>query len=403
MRNKSVLSRVNALLLTLIISLTAVWFAGCGSNIAKTSASEETSADLSVTASKEAASEEFAAASAADTSSKNDAEESDNASSDNSSASDNTEVPEDTAVDYSDASSWYQIPEITKDVDTIYFYPTLYSGFGEGKDDYAAIDNEEVSVSLEGVYLTQASVFEESTNVFVPYYRQASLRNEMNAYVETGGLEAALESKPLEDAKAALDYYFDNFNEGRPFILAGHSQGSALLRLALTTYFEEHTELLDRMVVAYIIGYSVTQQDLDEYTYLKFAEGETDTGVIVSWNTEGRENVDTDANNIVVVDGSIAINPLNWSRDDTYASSSENLGSLTMNFETGEAEFADIGADAQVNVERGVVVTNVNAEPLKGVDEYFGPQSFHRDDYAFYFLNIRDNVAKRIEAFQSGQ
>ena len=72
---------------------------------------------------------------------------------------------------------------------------------------------------------------------------------------------------------------------------------------------------------------------------------------------------------------------------------------MFLSYETGEIGFADIGADAQVNVERGVVVTNADAEPLQGADGYFGPQSYHIGDYAFYYLNIMDNVAKRIEAF----
>ena len=47
-----------------------------------------------------------------------------------------------------------------------------------------------------------------------------------------------------------------------------------------------------------------------------------DTGVIISYNTEGAGNGD----NIVVLPGAISINPLNWKRDETYASAEENLG-----------------------------------------------------------------------------
>ncbi len=31
---------------------------------------------------------------------------------------------------------------------------------------------------------------------------------------------------------------------------------------------------------------------------MKFATGESDTGVIIAWNTEGPKNVETNANNI---------------------------------------------------------------------------------------------------------
>ena len=310
---------------------------------------------------------------------------------------------EETPTDYSDASNWYQIPEITKEVDTIYFYPTLYDGMNEGDADYASLDNADMLAAVGPVYLGQASAFEESTNVFVPYYRQSSMKHEIEAYEETGSLDAALESKPLEDATAAFDYYFENYNDGRPFILAGHSQGSALMKLALKTYFLEHPEYYERMVAAYLIGYSMTQDDLDAYPTLKFASGETDTGVIISWNTVGRKHIEANLHTIVALDRSIAINPLNWKTDDTYAPASENLGSLVLNFETGETEIKDTGADARVNVELGVVVTNAHADPVNTMIEFFGPQSFHTGDYSLYYMNIRDNASKRVEAYLSAE
>ncbi len=65
------------------------------------------------------------------------------------------------------------------------------------------------------------------------------------------------------DVYAALDYYFKHYNQGRPFILAGHSQGSMMLKIALTDYFKEHTDYLERMVAAYVIGFSITTDDLE--------------------------------------------------------------------------------------------------------------------------------------------
>ena len=309
-----------------------------------------------------------------------------------------------TPPDYSDPANWHSLPEITKDADTFYIYPTLYAAAGENDPDYAAIDNPEMVASVVGVSRAQASAFEESTNVFVPYYRQASFRIEAAAHAKTGSLDAALTASPLEDIAAALDHYFEHCNAGRPFILAGHSQGAAVAKLILKTYFKEHPEYYARMVAAYVIGYSVTQQDLDENPHLKFATGEADTGVIISWNTEGQENVDTDANNLVVLKGSVAINPLNWKRDETYAPASMNLGSLVMDEKTGECKIADIGADARVNVKRGVIVTNANAQPVDGqMAEYFGPKSFHMGDYSFYYMNIRDNAAKRIVTYKASR
>ena len=305
------------------------------------------------------------------------------------------------ATDYSRKGSWLQIPEITKDVDTFYIYSTAYyeSSFEEGAPDYATLDNPEMLEGSQDEYMTNASVYEESTNVFVPYYRQAGMRYAGEVLQKTGDIDAAISGITYDDISAALDCFFEKHNNGRPFIIAGHSQGSAIVKYVLKNYFKEHPEYYKRMVAAYVIGFSVTKDDLEKYPYLKFATGESDTGVIVSWNTEGPKNVKENARNAVVLPGAISINPLNWKLDETYAPASENLGSFMPNEEAGRYEITDIGADAQVVLKRGVIVTNARYDHPAAA-EFFGPQSFHEDDYTFYYNNLKDNVAKRVAAYR---
>lgn len=309
------------------------------------------------------------------------------------------------APDYSQKASWYKMPEITKDVDTFYINSTVYffDSLNENSPEYAPLDNKELLEGFEEEYMSQASSYEDSTNVFVPFYRQAGVRVMKKSWQETGNIDAALSTIPYSDVTAALDYYFENCNNGRPFIIAGHSQGSAITRLVLKKYFKEHPDYYKRMIAAYAIGYSITKDDLKAYPHLKFATGETDTGVIVSWNTEGKKNVEDNVKTAMVLPGAISINPLNWKLDDTYAPASENLGSLTENNEIG-----DIGADAQIVLSRGTIVTNAPLPPMpeeaaKVFAEFFGPDGRHNYDYMFYYNNIKDNVAKRIAAYKAGK
>ncbi len=307
------------------------------------------------------------------------------------------------APDYSLKSCWYRIPEITREVDTFFVYPTEYLASNEDEPDYAALDNPVMVDGVENIdYPLLASVYEDSTNLFMPYYRQASLRVQVDAWRKTGDMRNALKDhSPYADITAALDYYFENYNNGRPFIIASHSQGSGICSLVLENYFREHPDYYERMVAAYLIGFSITKDDLEANPHLKFASGESDTGVIISWNTEGPKNIEENAANAVVRPNAICINPLNWKLDDTYAPAGENLGSLVVNEETNELSIGDIGADAQIVPERGVILTNADYEPMTGMDDIFGPQSFHNGDYTFYYNNIKDNVAKRIAAYLS--
>ena len=190
-------------------------------------------------------------------------------------------------------------------------------------------------------------------------------------------------------------------HEGRPFIIAGHSQGSAILRFVLKDYFKTHPDRYERMVAAYVIGYSITKDDLEANPHMKFATGETDTGVIISWHAEGPKNVEANAPSAVLLPNGISINPLNWSRDETYAPASMNLGSIVITDEkTNTTEIRDIEGDAQVNFARGTVITNAKAEPNEMV-EFAGPQSYHQDDYSIFYNNIKANVAKRIAAYKA--
>ena len=306
------------------------------------------------------------------------------------------------APDYSQASCWLQIPEITKDVDTFFVYPTEYMGADDSALDYAPLDNPDMVEGARNDRIIMASAFEDATNVFMPYYRQSGAYAMKRAYDKTGDVRTALAGIPYEDISAALDYYFEHYNNGRPFIIASHSQGSAINSLVLKDYFKAHPAYYERMVAAYLIGFSITGDYLAANPHLKFAAGESDTGVIVSWNTEGKQNIEENATNVVVMPGAISINPLNWKLDDTYAPSSENLGSLLIDESAATVSIGDIGADAQVNTGRGVILTNAKSDPI-ALTAFFGPASFHNGDYTFYYNNIKDNAAKRIAAYFAGK
>ena len=308
----------------------------------------------------------------------------------------------DSLVDYSQAKNWLDVPAaLVKDgvingtatadlkaVDVFYIYPTV-TGFRPETEVCELTDTMMIS-GAQMVRQIQTAVFDESCNVFMPYYRQISMPKPGSDY------RAIIDYVSKFDATDALDYYLNNLNQGRPFILAGHSQGASVLIALLENYMTNHPEALSRMVAAYPIGFAVTKEWLAK-TGLKFAEGATDTGVIVSWNTEGPANLKE--NNMTLAPGGISINPINWKRDDTPASVKENLGSLTV-----EGKLVTPGiADARVDTVRGsVVVTTVDAKlyaiPADGA-AMFGPESYHLHDYGFFFNNFKQNVADRIAAY----
>lgn len=307
--------------------------------------------------------------------------------------------PAKSTVDYAQAANWLQLPAATKAVDTIYLYPTANTDSDAAAQPVCDISNETMRKSARSFFGRQASAYEQSTNVFAPFYRQVNLSTLLGQTPDEFN-RALITGAPRADVYAALDYYFENLNGGRPFILAGHSQGSALVRIILKDYLQAHPDYLKRMVAAYVLGYSFTAADLLECPNLKFAEGANDTGVVVSWNTEGPNNGD----NWLLLDGALVINPLSWSRDETPAGADLNLGEV-LNVGGVPTSHVPGRADATINLARGSLVCRTVADNWDNTISYgsasprFGEYSLHWGDYALYWYNLQENVDARVNVW----
>lgn len=302
----------------------------------------------------------------------------------------------DTKIDYSNMDNWLNIPSSTdKNVDVVYFYPTCYTPAAGSTVVISDIDDSTMRAGAPKLLESQASIFKDNCNIFAPYYRQIDATFGLSlSESENDVLFAYAASK---DAANALDYYFQNFNNGRPFFLAGHSQGSTSCIYLLQDYFKNHPDYYSRMIACYGIGYSVTETYLARNSHVKFATGADDTGVLISYNTEGMNN--SGKHNAVVLSGSKAINPINWKVDSTYAPASENLGARINGVDLGPI------ADAVLNVERGSVVTTADSKYSMGSSEVmvsiFGPASYHGNDYGLYYYSLKKNVSDRIASWNN--
>lgn len=300
-------------------------------------------------------------------------------------------------TDYSRPEHWLSLPSSTiMKVDIFYIYPTAWQNDPriqnvENEPHICNIDNPSMLVGAKIAFKTQATAFETVGNIYSPYYRQAD-----GAYaMALGSIEKQdefLGGIPKLDIFAAFDYYIKHYNNGRPFILASHSQGSVIMRFLLAEYMKENPEVYRRMIASYAIGISITRDYLAKNQHLIFAEGPDDTGVIISYNTQA----DTIAgNNPLVSPGAIAINPITWSREETPATAEQSLGSrLDYN---GTLVDKLKYADARVDKDRGVVICNVDAATLP--ESHWPRGIYHYYDYGLYYYNIRENAINRTAKF----
>lgn len=301
------------------------------------------------------------------------------------------------ATDYSQSAHWLSLPATTKPVDVFYLYQTAWQKVSPSDPNINEIDNASMLKGSNAAFARTATAFETVGNIYAPYYRQADA-----AYTLTlptlDEREQVVAGAPTLDAMAAFDYYIKHFNNGRPFILAGHSQGSNVLLNILADYMKANPAVYDRMIAAYVVGYSVTDAYLTKNPHLKFATGPDDTGVIISYNTQS-PTVAKGANP-VVLDGAIAINPLTWTRDETTASTSQGLGSFMP--VAGVLAQVPQYADATVSLDKGVVICSTADEAaLHALSSGFPSGVYHSFDYLFYYYNLRANAANRAAKFLS--
>jgi hypothetical protein len=205
---------------------------------------------------------------------------------------------------YSSADNWLSLPSSTEyDVDVFYLYPTSYSQLSSDDPVICEIDNTLMRTNAQSAFNGQATAFETVGNIYAPYYRQPDAMTTLSLSEESK--DELLSGVIKEDVFSAFDFYIEHYNNGRPFILAGHSLGSNMLLYLLSEYMDEHPDVYARMIAAYVIGYSVTEDFLAENPHLKFADGADDTGVIISYNTQAET---VEGTNPVLLDGALAIN-----------------------------------------------------------------------------------------------
>jgi len=291
-------------------------------------------------------------------------------------------------ADYSNGSNWLMYDENPEgEVDLVYLLPTTVSGTGEAVEFFSETDK----ASALSVYEQQAKAIEPFANVYVPFYSQVTAETlmKLDGAKSTDAIALVRANQGRDDVFAALDYYFENINWGRPFILASHSQGSSMAQIVFDEYFKQHPDYLERMIAAYSLGCSWPKAWFDANPHARFASDETETGVIIGWNTEGP---DATMPNMLIGREDRTINPLNWRTDETKAETSANLGSYV------DGRIVKPGiADAQVDNTRGALICTTSTDYLS--PGLFGDKSLHGKDWSLYYVNIRENARKRCATF----
>jgi len=170
-------------------------------------------------------------------------------------------------------------------LDCFYVYPTVSRDEGM---------NSDLNVNEErGAVETQFARFASVCRTFAPIYRQMTLAA-VTAFATGANIDEAGKIA-YGDVVAAWHNYLATRNDGRPFVLIGHSQGSLMLQRLITSEIENNPTVAARMKLAIIPGFDVLvpQGKLVGGTFKKtpLCSRAGETGCVMSWTSFREKNV----------------------------------------------------------------------------------------------------------------
>lgn len=221
-------------------------------------------------------------------------------------------------------------------------------------------------------------------NIYAPLYRQSAL--DSMAPFENFSDIATQAQLGIADVEDAFLYYIKNLNQGRPFIIFGHSQGSAVGYELLKKHFN-NPDISKNFVAAYLSGMLLKKEDLAQYPFLNFAKSADDTGVIMVWNVQSAEAPD----NFFVQEGGLGINPANW-RVDSQPSEPRTIVSTTGRIYREP--------QATLNLKNGATIVEVE-NPEKYEMQEFGAGVYHVGNISLFINTISENFLNRFQNFKN--
>ena len=317
--------------------------------------------------------------------------------------------------DYSAAQSWAARPGTSRErtrwlprgavatapavasAATFYVHPTTY--LKTDRWNAPLEPGGQAGRSIELFLRSQASVFNGAGDVWAPRYRQAAY----GAFLLSSDDARKSLDLAYRDVRAAFDRFLAEVGPDRPLILAGHSQGSMhVLRLLA----ERRDALRGRLVAAYVGGWPVGLASDLPATRLPACARPDQAGCLLSWQSFAEPgNVQPVLGAWVGTNGltgrkrsrrdMACVNPLTGTLGGV-APPAANRGTLVPDKALDDA--ALVPGRVGARCDGGFLWIDGDIPEL---GPYVLPgNNYHVYDYALFWANLRDDVARRLAAWR---
>lgn len=286
------------------------------------------------------------------------------------------------APDYSDEKMWYtQLNDIAGNETDVFYIPSTWEfdwTTQDGKichyaDVYSQKHLDDMAIEMGGV----AEYMADGNNFYSPYYRHITLDSWATLNEDT--ITRRYNDVSLTDIQNAFNHFIENFNNGRPFIIAGFSQGGKSVVELLKTMPEN---IRKRMIAAYVLGYKVTPDDVAIAPWIIAAKDSLDTGVTICYNSVSSVEY---VKPIVAAPNVMCINPVNWRTDNTPAILDDTI---------------TVTVDPTHKV---LVLTGFDGSYLPNILDILNVGDYHGIEPWVYKECLRKNFKQRIKSYRKGQ
>jgi hypothetical protein len=209
------------------------------------------------------------------------------------------------------------------------------------------------------------------------------------------------------DVLTAWKYYLENWNDGRPFMIVSHSQGT-LHAMKLLEEEIDGTPLAARLIAGYIVGIGINKGVFGRsLKTISRCTGAADIGCVASWGTYGRDGDPSYSQQLLqeryrirfgTAEGEeIACwNPVGWTDATIEVPARDNLGALPGTPAAGA--LPDLVAGSGARCQNGALYTDIPAGEEFALDVLHG-ESLHMHDFDLFYENIRVNALARARAW----
>lgn len=266
----------------------------------------------------------------------------------------------------------------TLKADVFYVYPTLNTEKEDVRWNVPIEDAIQQNKVINKAVLFQASAFTTAGKLYVPYYRQAHLRSYQ--MLKDGGEKALLLA--YSDVRKAFETYLKKYNNGRPIIIASHSQGSTHTKFLLRDFFD-NKPLQKKLIAAYVVG-TVLKPDL--FTTIQPMISPNEVGGIVGWNTFKKGYYPKEKN---IYKGSVTTNPITWNEEKTTLLE-QHKGFLYSNKKIYKKAL-------KIEVTDGLIWSSNPKFPMRFFMSFM--KNYHVGDLNLFWQDIRENAVLRTNTF----